>query len=363
MEWLDRGAAAAGLRLAAIHGREPAAWIAAATAALPWLWLGGGVEPARQWLIVPVSIASGGLAAAAAVGDPPVGLPDGRRQAWLPLWLARAAWPGMAGLIAALLAVVCGAVDPSLAGGSGAGSVVGGAAAVGGMFVARRSGVRAAMAASGGLLVAAAAAGAALGAGLVHAKGALQVAAAVAAVGAFSMIWELSGRESAAVAGSGDSPSPALSLRSLAMVTAVLAMAVCFFLTPVLAAGYAAIVVGWFLCMAVPAATSGVGTRSAVWLEQASVGCPALPGSVSLARGTAVEQAVLLGWPAMVALLLPPVAGARAASPWLALGCLAGTAAALVATVWLCGPRRRATARAVVLAVAAAAVVGVAAMP
>ncbi|MFM1902404.1 MAG: hypothetical protein RLZZ440_304 [Planctomycetota bacterium] len=353
MNGLDRGAAAAGLRLAAIHAREPAAWIAAATAALPGLWLWGGVDPERGWLLVPVAIASGGLATTAALGDPPTGLPDGRRGPWLPLWLARVAWPLVACLAAGGLAALG---DPLPALLQAVGGLVGGAAALAGGFAAHKAGCRGALAASSGLLAAAAGAGIAFGAGLLRVGPVGQLAAAAGSLAALSVVWRLA-RPEAAAASAGMVDGAASAVRSLAMLAALAAMVVCFFLAPQLAAGYAVVVVAWFVCLAVPAATGGLACRPAARLAASAVGRPALPGSVPLALTTAVFHAALLGWPAVVALVLPPVAGLRAVSPGVAIGWLVAAGALVVGVVAVCRARHGEVARATLLAATAAAAV------
>lgn len=348
-------------RLGHIHAREPAAWFGCLAAVVPFGWLAAGVAPGRAWLVVPLAIACGGLATTAAVGDPPLGLPDGRRRPWLPLWLARAAWPAAAAIAAATLALGSQAVDVWLAGLMGGCVVAGGATACGTMIAARRAGLDAAPTASAGLFVVASGAAAAAVAGLMGASPAGQtLAAPVAGLAAWRLAGGLAGRHQAeeAVAGFDDAIS---ALRAMAMLTTLVAMAVCFFLAPQLAAGYAVVASGWFICLAVPIATAGGRNRAAATLRRSAVGRPALPGSAALARTTALGHAALLGWPAVVAVFLPPVGGPRAVPPWAAVLLLA--AAASVLTVAGRGGRLGETVRSAVLAAAAGLAVGAAAWP
>ncbi len=348
-------------RLGSIHARAPAAWLGGLAAALPFGWLAAGVAPGRTWLVVPLAIACGGLAMAASLGDPPLGLPDGRRRPWLPLWLARAAWPTAGVMAGSALALGAGAVGLRLVCLMGGCVLVGGAAAFGSMFVARRAGLNAAPTASVGLFVVAAAAVTAAAAGLMRASpGGQTLAALVAGLAAWRLARGLAGNHQAEdpVGGSEGAFS---SLRPLAMLTTLLAMAVCFFLAPQLAAGFSVVAVGWFVCLAVPIATAGGLNRAAASLRRSAVGRPALPGSGGLARATAVDHAALLGWPAVVAVFLPPVGGPRAVPPWAALLVLAAAAGSLTAAGW--GSRLGETLRSAALTTAAALAVGAAAWP
>jgi hypothetical protein len=147
----------------------------------------------------------------------------------------------------------------------------------------------------------------------------------------------------------------------MAMLTTLVAMAVCFFLAPQFAAGFSVVAIGWFICLAVPIATAGGQNRAAASLRRSALGHPALPGSAALARATAVDHAMLLGWPAVVAVFLPPVGGPRAVPPWAALLVLAAAAGSLTAAGW--GSRLGETLRSAALTTAAALAVGAAAWP
>lgn len=348
-------------RLGWIHAREPAAWFGCLAAAVPFGWLAPGVAPGRTWLVVPLAIACGGLAMAAALGDPPLGLPDGRQRPWLPLWLARAGWPCAGAMAATAVALGFEPVDDGLAGLMGGCVVAGGAVAFGSMIVARRGGLDAAPAASAGLFVVATAAAAAAIAGLMGASHGGQTLAAVASgLAAWRLAGGLTSRRQSddAAVGFEAAISP---LRAMAMLTTLVAMAVCFFLAPQRAAGFSVVAIGWFICLAVPIATAGGRNSAAASLRRSAVGHPALPGSPALARKTAVDHAMLLGWPAVVAVFLPPVGGPRAVPPWAAILALAGAAAVLAAAGQ--GGRLGETVRSAVFAAAAGLAVGAAAWP
>lgn len=327
--WFNLEMASIVARLGRIHAREPAAWFGCLAAALPFGWLAAGVAPGRTWLVVPLALACGGMAMVAALGDPPAGLPDGRRRPWLPLWLARAAWPCAGAVAASVLVWHFEAADVRLTGLMSGCVAVGGGAACGSMLVSRRAGLDAAPTASTGLFVVAAGAVAAAAAGLMCASPVGQTTTALAAgLAAWRLVVGLAGRRPA------EEPAPGFdgassTLRAIAMLTTLVAMAVCFFLAPQLAAGFSVVAIGWFVCLAVPIATAGGRNRAAASLHRSTVGRPALPGSAALARATAVDHAALLGWPAVVAVFLPPVGGPRAVPPWAAILVLAAAAAVL----------------------------------
>lgn len=359
--WFTLETASIVARLGRIHAREPAAWFGCLAAALPFGWLAAGVAPGRTWLVVPLAIACGGLAMVAALGDPPSGLPDGRRRPWLPLWLTRAVWPCAGAVAAAVFSWRFEAGDVRFAGLMSGGVAVGGVAAFGSMIVAGRAGLDAAPTASTGLFVVAAGAVAAASAGLMRASPAGQTTTALAAgLAAWRLVVGLAGRRPAEEADSGFDGANS-TLRAIAMPTTLVAMAVCFFLAPQLAAGFSVVAIGWFVCLAVPIATAGGRNRAATSLRRSTVGRPALPGSGALARATAVDHAALLGWPAVVAVFLPPVGGPRAVPPWAALLVLAAAAALL--TMAGQGGRFGETMRSAMLTAAAGLAVGAAALP
>jgi hypothetical protein len=344
------------LQSARMHVRRPAAWIGAAVALLPLIWTSLGVDPEQAWLVMPVGIACGGLAAAAAIGYPPCGLPDGRRQPWLPLWIARLAWPVTAAAVGAGVGRIFG-----VSGVTGATVIASAVLTTVAVFSAGRAGAEAVGATSAGLVIAAAASGGAAAAGLSRCPPGWQ--AGVACLVWACLVW--AGLTWISGAGAGWEQYPLLGpglvaewsspLVALAMVTTLLAMAGCFFLSPDLAAGYAWLAVAWFVCLAVPLAADGPGSRQAAGLIRATAGRPLLPGTVQRAGATAVFHAAVLGWPAVVALLLPAVGGVRAASPGIAVACLVVAAAILVAGVSLAGRRGGDTVLAVCLGLAAAA--------
>ena len=145
-------------------------------------------------------------------------------------------------------------------------------------------------------------------------------------------------------------------LAASALVTSLAAMVVCYFLAPHLRWLYAVIAGGWFVCLAVPAATCGGGGWIGRRLVTAAAGSPLLPGSTRRAALLSVPILVTLGWPAVVAAALPAADGSWSPGPLLAVGLLAAGACLLVAAVATAGRVSGECARATVLAAAAVAV-------
>ena len=321
-----------------VHSREPAVWLGFTAAALPLAWPALGVPPDRAWLVVPVAIACGALAAIAALGDPPCGPPDGRRSPWLPLWIARMVWP-VAGTTWATAGAVLMGSDRGLISGMGGLVIATASATAGCTFVARKVGVQSATAAGVGLALAAAAAAASASLGLASASVPLQTGGAIVAWAVLAGIaWAAVPQDRTEWPALQKPAAERLSpLVGVAMVTSLMAMAGCFFLAPQFAAGYPPIALAWFICLAVPLATESRGGRSGDWLARSAVGKPPLPGSSARALATALLYGALLGWPAVVAMLLPPAVGLRTAGPVVVIASLVASAVVLVAVGWLAG--------------------------
>lgn len=309
--------------------RRPASWIACVAAAAAAFRLAGGDDA----LAVARAVACGGLAAAAAVGSltrPGVPRPLG----WL-WWLSRAAWP-----VAAALAVAATA-------GGVAALILAAAAALTTLAhaVATNRGATPVDATGVALALAAAAAGAAASsadAGLAAggAAACFGVLAAVAlAVGGrrssdpFASILPVAPRDRVF----GGSP-----LARLAMASTLAAMVICYFLIPELVPWFVAVSVGWFVVLAVPAATLGPGAVDAEnrdLLVRSAAGVPRLSGAMPHALAAIAAYAAILGWPAGVAAV---VRGPAATEPWgplvavLALVLLAVTTAASVSLASRC---------------------------
>ena len=144
-----------------------------------------------------------------------------------------------------------------------------------------------------------------------------------------------------------------------AMLSTLVAMAVCYFLAPEHAAWYAAIATTWFTLLAVPAATlvgGDEGPRRE--LATAGPGRPRLAGTPAAAVPTLAAYAAVLGWPAAVAAAVVRDRAAGWSDPRVAVvvvACMAGLAAALA---WVSATRRwrEETTYAVLVAAHAAAI-------
>ncbi|MEX1075662.1 MAG: hypothetical protein WED27_04335, partial [Pirellulales bacterium] len=94
------------LRLLRIDARRPAAWVSLVAAAVVG-WLLAGFGEVHEGLLVPVAIATGGLLAVASLGEPTLGMPDGRRRPWGVDWLVRSVWP-VGGVLVSLVLTTAG---------------------------------------------------------------------------------------------------------------------------------------------------------------------------------------------------------------------------------------------------------------
>lgn len=125
----------------------------------------------------------------------------------------------------------------------------------------------------------------------------------------------------------------------IAQVTALVAMAFCYFLAPQFAWGYAIVAVSGFVAIALPALAGGphgvVGDR----LMDASPGRRHLPGGTGYAIRLAVTLLVAFGLPAVVAAVLPAPISERSANPWVALACLLAVAGVMVVASHRVGTR------------------------
>lgn len=305
--------------------RRPASWIALVAAAAAAVTLSGIADA----MVVARAIVCGGLAAAAAVGS--LAVADaalGTAAVW---WVARCAWP--------VVGVVAGAV------------AVGGVAAVTMIAaallttlahaVATRRGAAPAEATGVAIALAATAAGAATwaaDAGIAAASaGASWLVLAIVAM-AVSGVRYPDPLASAVSLTVRDRAVGGSTLTRLAMATTLAAMVICYFLVAERAAWYAAVAVGWFIALAVPAATIGPGAAGAAnrgLLLRSAAGAPRLPGTLPHALGAIATHAAILGWPAGVAAV---VRGPAAAEPWgplVAVLMLATLAAATAVSVWM----------------------------
>ena len=329
--------------LLAGDARRPAAWIGLVAAA------GAGLGCPTGGGSAAVAAAVGGLAAVAAVGQPPPAAVGGGRRAW-PVPLVRSSWPLLgAALAAAWRAVSAGPAAAGVALWVG----VGVALAAGLVVEFARARVGESVVASRGLMVVGLGAAAGLAAATLGASAVVQAVTMAAA-------WALAGCGLAAAQGQeqpvgGPPGADGAAGRGPAMASALLAMAGCYFLAPQFAWGYGVIALGWFVVLAVPAATAARGSAVAERLVRSSPGRPAAPGTLARAVPLVATSAALLAWPAVVAAMLAgPEAGSfggpLAAVLALGLGsCL--TLAAVAAGSW-CGNE---VARALSLAVFGAA--------
>jgi hypothetical protein len=271
--------------LVRIEVRRAASWLVAGA----MLAVVALVPPARAW----AAVGAGALLGLAAIGSL-------RREAFsadlLPARLAaRVAWPLAAAAAGAAVAWLAGRGD------------------IGRMTVA--------VAASSGVVV---------------------VAAAVAAS---AQLRRLVGDHAEPGPGPGADRSPRLVGRTwadaAAMLSTVVAMAVCYFLAPEHAGWYAVVATTWFTLLAVPAATlvgGDEGPRRA--LVTAGPGRPRLAGSPAAAGPTLAAYAAVLGWPAAVAAAVARRGAAGWGDPRVAVVAVAGMAVAAVALVWISAARR-----------------------
>lgn len=352
-----------------IQARTPDVWLAASIA-------GGAVAALAAVNRGHGSVDGGLVAAAVLVGavsqmaaGPAVALPgsDHCRPA---AWLTRVWWP-LAGACLAALAV-------RQAGGASAGWALGaivGASAMATAAVATasaRRGMPETDATSAAVMTAAAAAaGASVCGGLARA---LPTAFGVWTVAAFGT-WALTGAMApfgSVLGGHVERPAYAAvwlarasgraALMTIAMATALAGMAVWFFLDPSRAAWYPILATTLFVCLAVPQATSLPAGGRAGMIGRSAAGADGgwRSPAARWARAVATTHAVVLGWPALVALGLHGGGGfarggpaACAVATLVVLAVAAGVLTLLACLAAWCGLRPQAV-RAIGFAVATA---------
>jgi hypothetical protein len=341
-----------------VDARRPSTWIAAVTAAGCGLWL---PDPGRETPVVAAAIACGGLLAVASIGRLPSGVPAGGDRSWRWLPVLRAAWPAIGFLAGGAVAVCRGRGfamgTPGLASIASVATAL--AAAAVGPLPARSEAANASgpLGIAGGAALAALAVWAGGAATVFHVLGGLLAGALMAAALGPLRSGRLDWPEPAEERIRGSDSGPLI-----AMIASLAAMAGCYFLAPQFAWGYAALVTGLFVWLAVPQATA-FGPAAAGFVRSAA-GQPPLPGSLARAVRVTATYLGILVWPALVASLLPAAAGVRVGGPgdavaW--LGCLAVGLVLMVAAAVPAG--RGEAARAAVLAAASVAVVLVANQP
>jgi hypothetical protein len=335
--------------------RRPASWLAGATVAAA---VGGVVSLPDGSMWLPAILAAGGIAAVAAIGDPPRGVAG-------PVWAwagARAVWPaaGVLGAVggAAILAAAGVAAIPEASGRSLAALLsawAASAAAAVAVTVAFRCGATAAEASSLALagVAAGAAAAAAAPAGPLAVRSASGIGAAVVVAGL--VIPGLATMQRRSVGGP-NAPTFAAMLDGIAMASTLVAMAGWLFLVPSQSGRYALLVAAWFVVLAVPRAVLGSGSRDDACRRRLA------SESDSLAWRTAGFYAAVLGWPLVVAAAL---SGDRttAADRLLVVAGLAGAAvvtAAVTRAVLAVGGTRD-SAQALILGIACLTAAGAAA--
>lgn len=326
-----------------IERRRPAGWIALAAAA----WSGWTLAVAPQSQGVAAAVAAGSLLAVAAIGSPPAGVPRGGRDPWAALGLLRVGWP-VAGFMLT-------------------GSVAAAAFAVATALLLLRLLSRPSSwpgAASPALAIAGGAATVALIAAAIGAGVPFQLLAAGAT-------WSLVAAGSLLDSGAGAWDGPATGLaaarhrwpeagQGLAMATSLVAMVGCFFLSPGLAWAYTALAVGWFACLAVPAVLDVDQGPAGRRLLRAAAGRPLAPGTLAHGLRTSAIVVAILGWPALVAAVLPTADGGRVGSPLTAIVALAAAmlVCAIAASAASAAGGRPDAPRAVVFALVAVVAVG-----
>jgi hypothetical protein len=365
-----------GRRLLAIEARSAASWVVL-VAAVTCGWLISGLAAGDGLtLVVPVAIACGSLLACATSSESPRGLAE--REGWAAaIHVLRLAWP-LTGCLAGLAAGFFSAGWPRAAAGlpplplgpSGlaAAMLLGSLLATGGAVGGATAAAGPVAAVGIGLALAGAAAATALTAALAISSGVLpQAAAALAAwmllaAGGRTAIQDRADERDGHAAGPGW-PAGTFAMPSglvaAALGTSLAAMASCYFLVPQTAWLYAALATAWLLTLAVPPATAAAGGPLGGRLVRTAVGRGPLPGSLWQAASLTAWSVAFLGWPALVAMLVPSSEGPRNGSPLLAIACLVATAGLSLAAVAAAGRRGR-LARAVIYAAAAAALAAVA---
>ncbi|GDX96812.1 hypothetical protein LBMAG47_24770 [Planctomycetia bacterium] len=356
------------------HARNPEPWTGALVAvAAVWSLAGSPGDPianAGPRVAVAVLMGAFAQAAAGAVVTPPLSA-----IATVPMLLARICWPAGGACLAAVVGrLVWGTGDWGTGDwGEVATGVAAAAAATATMATACvRRGIAAADALSAALAAAACGAAAACASsGVVPPLAAAVVGWTVAACAIRSL-------PASSAPGAGwhgrraERPTPAATLlghgpvrsalSTAAMATALAGMVAWFFLDPARAAWYPLLAVTWFVCLAVPQAVALPVAGRAGDLGRSAAGADGvwrLP-AVRRARASVTAHALVLGWPALVALGLHGsgalARGDQVVGPPATLVGLAGAAGAVTGIVCLaarCGlPACRV--RAVAFTVAAA---------
>ncbi len=334
-----------------IEVRRPAAWIALVVAAGGSLWLRGAVAG-------PLAAAVGGLLAVAAIGHLPaeLGVPE-RWTGWL-LPLVRGSWPVAGGLMAAVWLGTRGGLGAALP----AAGVAGSAAVTAAVFAAcLAAGALEAVATSQTLAIVGAGAAAGVAVAVAGGSSAAQGAAVVVVWGVAAgsqFIAQVHDRPSLGT-GHHRAPFPGV---GPAMASALAGMVGCYFLAPQVAWAYCLIAVGWFVVLAVPAATPPAGRAATVRLARSAVGRPSVPASSARAMSYVATTAALMAWPALVAVVLSGPEAWRVGGPLAALGGVVAAASLTVVAAAVGGPRSSGeVARAVLLSAAAVAALGAAA--
>jgi len=361
------------LSLARVHlridRRRPASWLAVALAAAGTAWLMTW-PPADPGVRVAAAIATGGLAAVIAIGDPPRGL-YGPVGGWI--WL-RAAWPLVA-VIAAGLACSRGAESFSI-------PAVACASLIATAWAMAAAGCGGAMPGDA-VSMSLATAGIAAAAGLLASEFGWHASVAVGAAGVAWLAahvawrgWE-SHRSDFAPSLSPAGPVGLLPcgpegrlLFGIAMLTALAGMVGWLFLAQESAGWYRLLAAAWFVVGAVPQATLAAGEaddRRRWRLLATQPGTregvkPLLRAALLHADAwrPAAAWAAVLGWPVLVAAVLAPTAAERL-DRFATVGGLAAAAGGLTvvaAAARLAGASRE-TALAVGVGVAAGVAVGV----
>jgi len=330
-----------------LEARRAAAWLTLVVATGATLGCRGGA-------VVPLAIAVGGLLAVAAIGHLPTHLGVGPATPRWSLAAVRIQGPMLGAILAGAVLAVRGGPAAATPAALVAGSLAATAALVTAFL---RRDVAEAVAVGHSLTCVGLGAAAGVAAGVAGGGGLSQFVASVAVSAALAG-GLLTGQPLERLPAPGSS-SPRhrrpFAGAGPAMVSALVAMAGCYFLAPQFAWGYGVIAVGWFVVLAVPAATAARGSAVAERLVRSSPGRPAAPGTLARAVPLVATIAALLAWPAVVAAMLAgPEAGSfggpLAAVLALGLGsCL--TLAAVAAGSW-CGNE---VARALSLAVFGAA--------
>lgn len=340
-----------------LEARRAAAWLTLVVATGATLGCRGGA-------VVPLAIAVGGLLAVAAIGHLPTHLGVGPATPRWSLAAVRIQGPMLGAILAGAVLAVRGGPAAATPAALVAGSLAATAALVTAFLqrdVAEAVAVGHSLTCVGLGAAAGVAAGVAGGGGLSQFVASVAVSAALAGglltgqpLERLPVPGSSSPRHRRPFAGAGP-----------AMVSALVAMAGCYFLAPQFAWGYALVAVGWFAAIAVPAATPAGDPPPVARLVRSAVGWPAGLVLRSRSPGLVATTAALLAWPAVVAAGLVGPAAWRPDGPLTALAALAAiaglTSVAGPLASAVVGPRATGdVARAVVLSAVAVAAVAAA---